>query len=150
MISLFRMAWVLGRSTGFRSPQSSVSSCWRSWVLPGIMPTFRRSTGYISETWDLSSLVFCFGFYFKLLITSMISTYGNTYPDMLSVLRTFPWCWCQLVQNQPSPNSYSTGQKRPKGGHIQIVYCSWPVLIPESRWVHSWRQPGPKAWQKLC
>lgn len=34
---------------------------------------FRRSTGYISDTQTLSSLYFCFWFYFQLLISCMIS-----------------------------------------------------------------------------
>lgn len=115
----------------------------QSWVLPGTTSRF-RSIGYISETWDLSSLFLCFWFYFKLLISCVISIYGNTYPSMLSVLRTFLWCWCQLVQTQPSPNSYSSGQKKAKG---------WPhpnrLLLPNC--VNSWTARGTlmeTAWVK--
>lgn len=93
------------------------------WVLPCTTSRFRRGSGNISETWDLSSLFFCFWFYFKLLISCLISIYGNTYTSMLNVLRTFLWCWRQLLQTHRSPNSYSSGQKSPKSGHIQTV-CS--------------------------
>lgn len=119
----------------YRSLQSSWSSCCHEAVMSPSSTTLRvRSIGYISETWDLSSLFFCFWFYFKLLISCVICIYGNTYPSMLSVLRTFLWCWCQLVQTQPSPNSYSSGQKKAKGwphpNHLLLPNCvnSWTAL----------------------
>lgn len=90
------------------------SSCFRrqSWNIPGIMSRLWKSIGHISETWDLSSLLFCSWFYVKLLVSWEISIFGNTRPSILKVLRTFLWCWSQLLQIQPSPNSYSSGKKK--------------------------------------
>lgn len=64
------------------------------------------------------------------------------------MLRTFFWCQYKRVQTQPSLNSYSSGQKRPKGGHIQTVHSSWPGSTPEFCWVPSCWQLGPKTGQK--
>lgn len=74
----------MGSRAGHYKVSEAVAATRQTEILPGITWWFRRSAGNISDTQNLSSLSFCFWFYFKLFISCMISISIATFTPLCS------------------------------------------------------------------
>lgn len=88
--------------------------------------------------------------------------YSNTYS---SVLRTFCWCQCQLVQTRPSPNLFLRAKKAKGWPHpncLLLLICvnSWTLLgtLMQTAWAKSMSkavlttyqdEPGSISWVSI-
>lgn len=109
--------WTLAQDT----PKFLKNLLWQGshWVLLGTTSRSGKHTGFISETWDLSSS-FASGSTSNPSLYAWLSVYDNTYPSMLSVLRTSV-VMIPISTDCPVQTPVTQGKKRLKGGHNQII-----------------------------